>query len=361
MPALEALLGLNALWQFEFLLGLLLRATAVLAVAWLADRLLRHASARRRVWLWTVTMAALLVQPFIPMRIGTLVVDTPAALITIDNPVSRPDGVRGNIAHGLAALGAVDVERHTTAAPSKGPGLLAWLFAIWAAVVLMRWTRLWRAGRRVLVLLAAGNAAPRRIVQMAYRLMPQAGRYVHVVTTDVATPFTFGWRHPVVSLPVAATEWSDDLLHSVLLHEFTHVRHGDWVRQVMATAVADLYWFHPMGRLGVARSILAAELRCDEQVLSHGVQARVYATHLVEVMENTTVPPLAAAACFAETRDVETRLRALLRSDRSAMPRSRRVAALLLIASIPFLSAFAPRLGSCEDTALPVQLEWPTK
>jgi beta-lactamase regulating signal transducer with metallopeptidase domain len=358
MPAIEALLGLNALWQFEFLLGLAVSGTVLLAMACAADRLLRPGPASRRLWLWGATSLLLLAQAVQPIQLGTLVVDTPAALTMVDNPVPLGTGVRHDIAGTLSRVGIVDAERHTTAAATRGPGILAWLFALWAAVVLLRWGRLWYAGHQVSALIRHGQPASSRIVRLAYDLMPQAGRYVRVVTTEIATPFTFGWRFPVVSLPTQAEQWSDALLRSVLLHEFTHVRRGDWARQVAATVVAHLYWFHPLARLGVDRLTLAAELRCDEQVLSRGVSPRTYAEHLLAVVGHCPTRGLTAVACFAEPSAVETRMRAMLRPASPTLSRTSGVLALSLMLAMPLLAAIVPRLGECADSKLPVRFEW---
>lgn len=358
MSTLEALFGLNALWQIEFVLGLFLHATIVLSIAWFADHLLRHGPARRRAWIWALATLTLAARPITPASVGTLVVHTPAALVTIDNPVQLGQGARKTVVGALAKAGLVDAERLTTSRPGTSPGMLSWLFAAWATVVVVRWIRLMGAGRRVHAVLAASPRVATPIAAIAQQLMPIAGRQVRMVTSAFATPFTFGWRRPVVSLPASAADWDPDLVRSVLMHEFSHVRRNDWLRQIAATVVADLYWFHPLARLATRRMTLSAELQCDEQVLHRGVQPRAYAAHLLTVLSNSAPLRLAAAACFANAGDVETRIRAVIMpaSPRHGAPRA--IVALALGAIVPMLATVAPRLGNCEHSVLPIRMEW---
>ena len=94
---------------------------------------------------------------------------------------------------------------------------------------------------------------------------------------------TWGWRRPVVMLPVSASAWSAERMRVVLLHELAHVRRGDWVVQLAAEALRCVWWFNPLAWALRARLRRESEQAADDLVLAHGVAPATVATHLVEL------------------------------------------------------------------------------
>lgn len=94
---------------------------------------------------------------------------------------------------------------------------------------------------------------------------------------------TWGLRTPKVILPIGASDWPEDRVRVVLSHELAHIRRADWAAHVMAEVLRAAYWFNPL--LWIARRRLRdeSEQACDNAVLNQGIDASVYATHLLEL------------------------------------------------------------------------------
>ena len=86
---------------------------------------------------------------------------------------------------------------------------------------------------------------------------------------------------PRIILPAAAATWSDDLIRVVLRHELAHIRRFDWAMQIGGELLRSAYWFNPLTWLACTRLRTESEQACDDEVLSSGIDAAAYATHLV--------------------------------------------------------------------------------
>jgi beta-lactamase regulating signal transducer with metallopeptidase domain len=59
---------------------------------------------------------------------------------------------------------------------------------------------------------------------------------------------TFGWVRPVIVLPPEWRDWSREERRTALAHELAHIRHGDFVRGLLMRSIEAIYWFHPLTR-----------------------------------------------------------------------------------------------------------------
>jgi hypothetical protein len=57
-----------------------------------------------------------------------------------------------------------------------------------------------------------------------------------LLSDEVSVPETFGWRAPVIVLPLAARQWPLDRLRLVLLHELFHIKRHDWGVHLLAVS-----------------------------------------------------------------------------------------------------------------------------
>ncbi len=132
-------------------------------------------------------------------------------------------------------------------------------------------------------------------------------------------PMTWGHTRPVLLLPSAAKEWSEDRLRSVLLHELAHVERGDWIVSLASEIVCALFWFNPLAWVIRKRLELESESAADDRVLSMGVPKTQYATHLVELLRDLNRFPKAADAAVAMARPgrLDSRVKAILEDRRS--------------------------------------------
>ncbi len=158
-----------------------------------------------------------------------------------------------------------------------------------------------------------------------------------VCRAPVPVPMTWGWRRPVVALPLASTDWPEDRLRSVLLHETAHLKRRDWPGHRFADFACALLWLHPCAWLTARRLRAESEMACDDLVLASGVPAPDYARHLLEIA--SALPRTAHsshAIAMAQTSKIESRLTMILDKTRSRRPIARRV---LVFAFVPTAAA----------------------
>jgi uncharacterized protein YjbI with pentapeptide repeats/beta-lactamase regulating signal transducer with metallopeptidase domain len=230
----------------------------------------------------------------------------------------------------------------------RGPApvsLLEWVFLLWLAVgaaLLARATaglaQLCRVGRRCRpvtaapVLSLAADLARELEVRRPVRLLHG------LLDGPPAMPMTWGFRRPTVLLPTGFAGWPEHRQRAILLHELAHVKRGDWLVQLLAQAVCAVYWFHPLAWWAARRLRVESERACDDHVLTAGVRASDYATHLLEVvrmMKAMRVSPRAAVT-LAHQPLIEERLHAILEARRSrcALPARARAVAVAATAGL---------------------------
>ena len=156
----------------------------------------------------------------------------------------------------------------------------------------------------------------------------------------IAMPMTWGLWRPVVMLPVDAEDWPAERRRSVLLHEVAHIARWDYLTQSLAYAVCAVNWFNPLVWRAAGQMRLEQEKACDDRVLSHGMKASAYASHLMDLartVRSTFVSP-AAAMSMARPSQLEGRLMAILddRGDRRA-PSWRRLVGTVAVAFVLIL------------------------
>ncbi|HEV8254279.1 MAG TPA: M56 family metallopeptidase [Vicinamibacteria bacterium] len=172
-----------------------------------------------------------------------------------------------------------------------------------------------------------GEALERTGVRRPVRLLRSAA---------AGGPVSWGWRRPVILLPLAADAWPLARRRAVLMHELAHVSRGDALTQLLATAAFAVYWFHPLVWLAMRRLRVESEHACDDRVLASGVPAADYAEELLAVAGQEGRLRLGGfvAVGMARPSHLEARVRAVLddRRNRRAIPPPVRIAAAVALA-----------------------------
>ena len=149
---------------------------------------------------------------------------------------------------------------------------------------------------------------------------------------------TFGMLRPVIVLPAGASAWSDACVRSVLAHELAHIRRFDGVLHLVAETVRIIHWFNPLVWLACRQMRLESEHACDDAVLSGGIDAADYASHLLGVARHAVGPHHAWAAvpAIAHPSTLERRIAAVLRDQRNRTRLTSRgwVVAVLMAAAV---------------------------
>lgn len=306
-----------------------LKATPLLAGAWVVSTLLRRASAAARHFVWVLATAGALALPLASVVAPRFEVALPAvaapppAAVEAQRETPAPTEMA---ATGETAVSAAPAPPVASAPAVSVATVLSRIWALGAGLILaLIGLSLWRTAR------LARHARPlahagllREVRDLAVRL--GVHRPVRVLQApDASMPMTWGVMQPTVLLPAGFATWPASRRRAVLVHELAHVRRWDWATQLGARLACALYWWNPLAWVAARRLREERELACDDLVLTHGTVPSAYAGDLLEIARAFRASPATALAGVAMARRSELagRLLAVLdaaRSRRSLAP-----------------------------------------
>jgi beta-lactamase regulating signal transducer with metallopeptidase domain len=312
------------------LLGLLVKATAVVAAAFVVDvAFARRASAAARHLVWSLAMIALLALPVAVVALPELQVRIPVDRATV---VAIADPVHAGSTDLTAGFGAVtSVARAVTPGRSdhersRRTSPLVVLAVIYLAGLMLLIVRLALeplALRRITFSAAEIVDAEWRVLFARCIRQIQVTRPVRMMlSAGEVMPFTFGTIAPAIVLPPSSDGWTDDRRRAVLLHELAHIARRDCLLQRITALACALYWPHPGVWWGARRLRIEGEHACDDRVIGAGTDARDYASHLLGLARSLGAAPAPSTALgMARARQLERRLLAVLDAarDRGAL------------------------------------------
>jgi protein TonB len=188
----------------------------------------------------------------------------------------------------VTALGAVEPAAPLSALdwtsivlPVLAAGAIARL--VWIGISLVRLRRLRRLGH------PAVESAIHTELQSLIGARCEI-RYVEALRQ----PVTFGFRRPVILLPVKLADRNADIQRAVLSHELFHVKRRDWCWLLLEEIVCAVFWFNPAVWWMVSRVQLAREVVVDELAVLATGRRRAYVEALVSFADETSLAPVAA-------------------------------------------------------------------
>lgn len=306
-----------------------LQATALLALAWAADRF-----GARRAWpqilatLWWLALARLCL---------------PA---TLASPVS----VTG-------ALGASTLE----AAETPVACLPIALFTLWlvgAAGVLASRVRARRSIARRLESVASLRADWTQAFAGAARAAGVRRTPRVAVLDGLGSPAVFGALQPVLLLPrdaLARRPGRAD--RHALLHELVHVRRRDLAADELRAVLCALFWFHPLVWIASRRLHALSEIACDQQVArALGREAASYRQTLLDAASEWLAPRRTPAvhAFLGHPAAILVRLEHLERAATPSLARIRAASSALALACAACVLPMAPNAPTLREQALRV-------
>lgn len=113
-------------------------------------------------------------------------------------------------------------------------------------------------------------------------------RHIQVRESDrITVPLTYGMIRPVILLPRRMGRHNKEVLHYILMHEYTHIRHNDAARKLLLAAALCLHWFNPLVWVMYVLFNRDIELSCDESVIHwSGISTKsAYALALIHMEE----------------------------------------------------------------------------
>ena len=285
-------------------IGSALRASGVIALAWLLTLMLRRAAASTRHLVWASAVFVVLATPALIVMLPQLRIVLPHAVTaTVDRvPVALP------VAPRMARASAPRADDPVPASgPRQRPDIGTVAMGLWAlgAVAFLVYTL---AG----VLIA--YRLRRRCLLIPMPVPSMAGRIRVAHSPDATTPFVSGVIRPIILLPAGAAHWSPERLRIVLLHELAHVSRRDCFTQLIARIVCAIHWFNPLVWIAARRLRIERERACDDAVLTAGVRGSDYAHHLIDLAKTTPRLSLvhAAGVAMAHRSQLEGRLMSIL-------------------------------------------------
>jgi len=286
----------NHLWQ----------STLVAAVAWgLCRAVLADNHPRVRFIVWFVALLKFIVPFSWFAELGRLL--RMPAFVTVTQSQQAFEfvtGGRGPLATIPLRIAAVT---HTSSTGSNSwPIVIAVVWSVGAAAVLLSWARSWWRIQR-----AAAGARPAGQFQGIPVLLSRTMKDARI------EPGVLGIYYPVILLPEGIDEGlTDAQLRSVLLHEWHHARRQDNLTATLQMVVEAVFWFYPVV-WWIGRQLLdEREKACDCEVLEDAPRDE-YAEGILNVCKWYLRSPVPCVAGITGA-DLRSRVESVLRSERPA-------------------------------------------
>jgi len=307
----------------------MIRASAILAIAFCVTGLMRRRTASERHALW---VAAVLAAAFLPVLNLLLPEWQPSLARRI--AAALPHVERGEEAAGSEfSFRATSIEPAVTGVIRVWP----WLWAAGSAAALL----VFLLGMSQQTRLAAGSRPLRDCLpaSLATAVASQMGCKRTVLLTESARqtmPMTWGVLRPRILVPYGIEAWPEERIRVVIAHELAHIRRLDWLCNIGARTACAVYWFNPLFWIACNRIYRESEHACDDAVINLGVDARDYASHLFEIALALRDAGSGSATALAMARPstLERRFAALLNAKLNRRAMSRKTMLLIAVATI---------------------------
>lgn len=289
----------------------------LIGLAALAPAMVRLRMPRARLLYWHLLLAACLLLPLMrPMRQSVL---TDKVVVTTTITAMAP----------AAPAPRIHLSRAEAALLLLAAGMLARL--AWLAV------GLWRLGRYRRHSLPLEPASP----------WGEEGDLR--ISDEVASPVTFGFRHPVVLLPPQFPELEPAKQEAILCHEILHIRRRDWLVTLAEEVLRAIFWFHPAIWWLLGEIQLTREQAVDREVIELTKSRDEYVDALLAMAGAHARLDLAPAPLFLRKRHLKQRVVSILKE--AGMSKKRWITALaaatgVLAAACWFVTGAFPLLAA---------------
>lgn len=354
--------------DLPFVPAILVKATVLLALAWLVHFALRGRNPRWRVVLWRAVFAGLIALPVAEWAL-------PAIEIALNEPPLQQLAQEPNVQTppiefmepvGSAPAPASPPRSSESAQPDPSFSLSTWMAdhgrrlaaAVWAVVAAALLGAMLQAWFRVRKALREAAPAPDDIVDCARGIAHGLGvrRRVDIrLLHGLGSPFLAGILRPVIVLPAtSAGEHDPERMRAVLAHELAHAKTHDPFWMALSRIAVSALWFHPLMWWVRPAHNAACEEVCDGVAAAHLGSAESYSKVLArEALALLNAEPAPGGVPMLGTAEIVRRLRKI-ESGIRANPLARRwVAAMLLLGAISLAGLGSVRLVTAQREAAP--------
>jgi len=331
-------------WQIALLAGM----------AGLISWALRNRSAHLRYLLWLIILAKCLVPPFLTVPLAVLPersASPPVAVAGLPEEHSTPEVP-------LLAGGGPKPRESTLAMPSNHEwAALGWmagmcLFLLWVGGRAIRYTAWLRKRRRPL---PPDLQESIRDLSLGFKFRTWPTIWL---LDEISQPFVWGLLRGSVYLPADFVGLSNsDQQRSILAHELSHIARLDAGVNLLQVVAQTLYWFHPFVWWVNRRIRQEREKCCDEMAVAHlHTPPEHYTGAIVDALaaERRSAHPIPSLAIVGSVRDIEERIKTMLRPGKTFRRRPSLVAAtvasLIALVTIPTALVLTAR-GQTPPTA----------
>jgi len=175
-----------------------------------------------------------------------------------------------------------------------------------------------------LLWLAVGLLRLRRYRQrsLRFRVLPQLIRDLQrrvgvapeiLLSEQIDSPVTFGWRRPAVLLPEAFSAMSETLQRPIVCHEMLHIERHDWLYILSEEFLRSLLWFHPAVWWALSRIHLSREQVVDREVLRITGARGPYLESLLQIASLRGRPAAVPAPLLLHERHLVQRVALMLK------------------------------------------------
>ena len=293
-------------------LELILRTSALLALAAVLARLLHRAAPSTRHLVWQLAIVLAVLAPIlIPL----------APKITVPMVRTVPSGANGWVPGAPVLIGSSSAEPtpgHSTVGTigTLGTNPLGTLRTIGTlgtlsvgSWFLLCWCLSGLSVRR------GSQPAPGEWVaearNVAARLGFRGAIDVRATFAD-GTPHVAGLFRSVVMMPPSAGQWTTEERQAAFVHELTHIRRRDRSTQAVAQLACAIYWFNPLVWYAAGGLARERERACDDEVLRVGVRPSAYAALLLDLARRPAPWTPATGLSMARPAAIEGRLLMIL-------------------------------------------------
>jgi bla regulator protein blaR1 len=299
----------NHLWQSTMI------ALGIAAV----PILMRRVPARTHCWLWLAALLKFVLPITVLITMGSMLaprhwsttdVEPPAyySMDTISQPFTYTPAMLPN-----AMKTEFITPRRMDAWMEPGLGAI-WVLGF--AAVLASWFVSWR--RMAAVRRRATVAIHGRVFDLLRRVRAHAGlgsEVVLLLSENALEPGILGIVQPALLWPRdLSARLNEAEMAAILAHEVEHVRRRDNLIAAIATAVAAIFWFHPLVWWLHKRLMDNREAACDEAVLMLGNEPEVYAASILRTCQFCVEAPAVCAAGITGS-ELKARVRRIVSRD----------------------------------------------
>lgn len=221
-----------------------------------------------------------------------------------------------------------------------------WLVAIATAGVLVRFG--W---------LAAGLTKLRRIRARSSAWMPQPRWYGSVsralrataslrLSGDVESAVTFGVLRPAILVPHRLLDAPEPQQRAVITHELTHVSRRDWLWVLGEETIRTALWWHPAIWFVLGSTQLAREEVVDRRTIAFTGSREGYLEALMAAAEPAPAAALGFGPQFYRRRQLQLRIRRLLKENSMSTPK--------IVACVAVLALAVPATVMAAGSAFPL-------